>query len=111
MPAAQRTAAAKPLPEPSAEQLALAYRHLARPGWPTSVEAAMARHSYATALRQVARILHRGAWRPPGHTPLMSLRAHVPPTPTEPPQRQKTPGSSKPMDMKRAAANDRDDDN
>ena len=108
---ARRTQAAPaPLPEPTREQLALAYRHLARPGWPTSVDAAMARHSYATALRQVARILHRGAWRPPGHTPLFALPRIVPPTPTEPPQRQKTPGSSKPMDMKKAAANDRDDD-
>ena len=96
--------------EPTAEQLALAYRHLARPGWPNSVEEAMARHSYATALRQVARTLNRGAWRPLGHTPLMALRTPVPPTPTQPPGRQKTPGSSKPFDTKKAAANDRDDD-
>lgn len=96
-------------PEPSDEQLALAYRHLARPGWPTSVQAAMAVHSYATALRNVARNLNRGAWRPPGRTPLFSLPSIVPPTPTQPPGRQKTPGSSKPFDHKKAAANDTDD--
>lgn len=111
MQAAQQTPAAQPLPEPSAEQLQLAYRHLARPGWPTSVEAAMARHSYATALRQVARTLNRGSWRPPGYTPIMGAHATVPPTPTQPPGRQKTPRSSKPLpfDYRKAAANDRDE--
>lgn len=120
-----------PLPEPTEEQLALMYRHLARPGWPTTLEAALAHRVYGPCLRQAARTtnLHRGAWRPQAGAPTVPPHACVPPTPTvpaTPAQHRARTGS--PMnataiaywphartlqpqwiDRKRAAANDRDD--
>lgn len=98
--------------EPSAEQLQLAYRHMARPGWPNSLDAALAHRVYGPCIRGLARNLRRGAWRAgpaPGlHNPLAS----VPPTPAAPrmpspphkPKAAKTPH----WDAKRAAANDLD---
>lgn len=75
-----------PQPEPTEEQLALMYRHLARPGWPTTLEAALAHRVYGPCLRQAARTtnLNRGAWRPAAVAPvaLGLCHAHVPPIPT-----------------------------
>jgi hypothetical protein len=47
------------LQDPTPEQLAMAFRHLARPGWPCTLELALEKHSYRTALVQVARNLGR----------------------------------------------------
>lgn len=120
-----------PLPEPTEEQLALMYRHLARPGWPTTLEATLAHRIYGPCLRQAARLtnLNRGAWRPAAAPPAPQVHAFIPPTPTapaQPPKQRQRTGS--PMhttaiaywpaartappqwiDRKRAAANDTDD--
>lgn len=43
----------------TAEQLRLAWRHVSRPGWPPTLEAALEHPAYAVALRGIARNLHR----------------------------------------------------
>ena len=45
--------------DPPRDQLLLAYRHLCRPGWPDTLEAAMQRHSYKTAILGLARNMRR----------------------------------------------------
>lgn len=95
---------ATPAPEPTAEQLAMAYRHINRPGCPDTLEAALASPVWATCIRQLARQLHRA--RPCIAAPVRRSTAYVPPTPTAP--RQATqPGRR--FDARRAAANDFDD--
>lgn len=79
------TATISAVAEPTREQQQLAYSHMARPGWPPTLEAALAIYSYRTAINGLARRLHRPAFGQrtgPGHT-LPKLPA--PPTPTEPP--------------------------
>lgn len=44
---------------PSAEQLRLAFRHVSRPGWPSTLEAALAQPAYRVCLYGIARNLHR----------------------------------------------------
>lgn len=92
-------------PEPTREQLQLAWRHLARPGWPDTLDAALAHRSYSVALHGLARQLARApvCVQPPQRTP---STAYVPPTPTAPRQPTK-PGRR--FDARRAAANDFDD--
>jgi hypothetical protein len=107
---------------PSPEQIALAWRQLRRPSvWPASVEAALAHPVYGTCLRAMARQMARPVWQ---SAPVLSTlpRAGLPPvpaTPTAPPPRTKA-AAAKPhpdlpewrhrgIDLKRAAANDRDD--
>jgi hypothetical protein len=92
------------------EQLVLAYRHLARPGWPQTLDAALAHHTYGTCLRGLARNLRRGAWRPDAAPGVHNPAASVPPTPATPPlQACRAKAGQRPSwDGKRAAANDLD---
>ena len=96
-------------PEPTREQLQLAWRHLARPGWPDTLDAALAHRSYSVALHGLARQLARApVCTPP--PPRTGRVAYVPPTPTQPPQRSPAgPTKARRFDPKRAAANDFDD--
>jgi hypothetical protein len=94
-------------PEPTREQLVMAYRHLARPGWPGTLDAAMAHATYSVCIRGLARQLNRtpACVAAPVRTP----KAYVPPTPTAP--RAIKPATPKALrfDARRAAANDFDD--
>ena len=107
--------------EPSREQLELAFRQLARPHlWPATLDQALARPHMALCLRKLAQQLGRPAWQA-GQPRAVGTSAPVPHTPTAPPPRR--PGSPAPnprtalghsgkprgVDMKRAAANDRDE--
>lgn len=68
-----------PLPEPTEEQLLLAFRELYRPGRPASVEAMLAHPTWCIALRAVAKDLGRAPSRtscPPPRT-----LPHAPPVP------------------------------
>jgi hypothetical protein len=82
-PAAANDAAA---PEPTLEQLRLAYRHMARPGWPSTLEAALQVHTYRICITGLARRMSRPEWKPqPRPLHLVANGATVPPTPTVPP--------------------------
>lgn len=73
------------LPEPTREQRQLAYAHMARPGWPPTLDAALAVQAYRVAIDGLARRLNRPRFElrtGPGHT---LPRLPAPPTPTEPP--------------------------
>jgi len=113
-------------PPPTEEQLRLAYRHLYRPGWPTTFEAAMASHTHSICITGRARDLRRASFC--NAVPRHGLPCGpVPPTPTEPPNAlaagrrslnslakaaPRTPSARlKPsgVDLKRLAANDKDD--
>jgi hypothetical protein len=112
------------LPAPTREQLAMAYRHMANPGWPPTLEAALQVHHYSICIHGLARRLGRATWtpmaRPLAHVPSQP----VPPTPTAPravPRNRAGGGGNsiglwlRPnppqwIDGKRLAANDRDDD-
>ena len=60
MSARRTQAAPAALPEPTAEQLQLAYRQLARPDrWPPTLEQAMAHPTLGICLRAMARQLSR----------------------------------------------------
>ncbi|MEY2689165.1 MAG: hypothetical protein RL375_3363, partial [Pseudomonadota bacterium] len=81
-----RAANAATLPEPTREQLALAYRHMARPGWPSTLDAALQVHHYRICITQLARRMSRPGWTAqPRPLQLLSAGAPVPPTPAEPP--------------------------
>lgn len=95
----------KPAPaEPTPEQLVMAYRHLARPGWPDTLAAALAHPTYGVCLRGLARQLNRAPACVPA--PVRRSTAWVPPTPTAP--RQATQPARR-FDARRAAANAFDD--
>lgn len=97
----------KPLPEPTEEQLRLALRQLWRPGWPATLEAVLAHHTYAVCVRGLARNLGRAATRRAAWA-----AAAAPALPhTTPPLRAKAqaPRQPQPFDARKAAANDRDD--
>lgn len=115
-------AAAAPAPELTPEQLQLAYRQLSRPGrWPPTLEQALAHPTLGICLRALARQLSRPRWTGSPVAPTMPA-GYVPTTPTEPPPRKaQRPGGAahspqhlewrrRGIDLKRAAANDRDDD-
>lgn len=71
-------------PTPTQEQLQMAFRHLARPGWPTLLADALAHRIYGTAIRGLARNFGRrglGSPRPAHSLP----RPPAPPTPSVPP--------------------------
>lgn len=51
------------------ERLRLALRHLRRPGWPSTLEACMAKPHYALALRALAQMLNRGGQPLPARPP------------------------------------------
>jgi len=121
--AAVALATIEPAPEPTPEQLQLAYRQLARPDrWPPTLEQALAHPTLGICLRALARQLSRPRWTGSPVAPTMP-GAWVLPTPTEPPLRkaQRPAGGAahspqhlewrrRGIDLKRAAANDRDDD-
>lgn len=46
-------------PSITAEQLRLAFRQVSRPGWPSTLEAALADHTYRVCLYGIARNLGR----------------------------------------------------
>lgn len=93
--------------ELTTEQLEMARRHLARPGWPPTLEMTLADPLRAPLVRGLARSFSRGGmssgprWVPP--TP-----HHAPPVPvtqTEPPKPRLAPR----FDARKAAANDLQD--
>jgi hypothetical protein len=86
----------RPAP-PTTEQQAMAYRQLRRPGWPDTLEAALARPAYATAINGLARNLHRGGVRPA-----------APATPRAPAAAVPARRVLWTFDHKKAACNDRD---
>lgn len=96
-------------PEPTLEQLALAYRNMRRPGMPDDLAEALLRPNLAACIRGAAFNLRRLPPCAGNKPPRIGAMHWAPPTPTQPPSRQKTPGSGQPMDCKRAAANDYDD--
>lgn len=102
-------AASAQLPEPTREQLQLAYRNMCRPGMPDSLDEALKRPALRDCIYGASVRLRRAPMS--ATLPPKLGRIHwAPPTPTEAPSRQKTPGSSRPMfDHKKAAANDLDE--
>lgn len=105
------------------EQLQLAYRQLSRPGWPP-LEQCLQDHVRRTCLEGIARNMGRPAWRP------AIVAGGLPqglPIPADPEPPAKAPAKVSPItsywsrprpvvdprkrlvDLKRAAANDRDD--
>lgn len=66
---------------PTREQLLLAYRHLARPGWPDTLDAALAQYSYRTAIHGLARNLNRHRFELNAGRRHSLPDAPVPPTP------------------------------
>ncbi len=117
---------AAPPPDPTREQMYMAWRHYATPRWPP-FEAAILSPLHRPAIVALARRMHRPAWIPdPARvTSGLPRGAYVPPTPTvEPlptvPRRKPYIPAPAPAflhrarvgthDAKRAAANDREDD-
>lgn len=93
--------AVKQVAEPTTEQLQLAFRHLARPGWPETLELALKDRRISGLVRGLARSLHRAkatafpaqpqpAWAPAAIRPRLSHETAR-------------------FDAKRAAANDREE--
>jgi hypothetical protein len=97
------------------EQLQLSYRHLCRPGWPDTLEGALAQPIAAAAIKGLARQLDRAPFSAGSRdVPRAFARPVGPPlpaTPTQPPRlKPATKASWQPtFDARRAAANDRDD--
>jgi hypothetical protein len=77
------TAAAAQHVAASTEALQLAYRHLARPGWPNTLEAALAVPALRHQLHAQAATLGRPSWqqRQAVHASHSLPRSPVPPTP------------------------------
>lgn len=118
-----------PNPQPSREQMQLAFRHYADPHWPATLDEAMRRPAYSTVLTTLARRLGRPAWgamQQPQHklprmpAPATPTQADLAPHSQRPigslakgpsrglaawPKHQPKPGAH---DCKRAAANDKD---
>lgn len=109
------------------EQLQLGFRQLRRPGWPATLEEALRCPVRSGCIHGMARHLSRAQFNAGQHRPpTLPGAPPVPPTPSQPPMRKQAaglqapalrlkpgrkPGSGKPaVDLKRAAANDRDDD-
>ena len=119
----------QPRPEPTREQLEMAYRHLANPHWPPPLDLSLERWSYKKVLYSQARILSRPEFSGGNHTGHSLPRGPVPRTPE---QHELYTGNGRPTgsiargtvalgqwptlgqrsvyDVKRAAANDLDKD-
>lgn len=104
---------------PTREQLQLAFRHYADHHWPATLEDAMARPAFRATLEQLARRLNRPAWGAGPRTAPRFPQGPVPPTPHVPRSTTTTRPLSvwtKPLpatgrvDIKRLAANDKDED-
>lgn len=121
-----------PNPQPSREQLQMAFRHYADPHWPATLDEALHRPAYSKLLMTLARRLSRPTWGSVKQQVHTLPTGPVPPTPTQNelqpaswraigslatgPGRglsawPKSPNKRKPgaHDCKRAAANDKDD--
>ena len=109
--------------EPTHEQYALAFRQRQHPNrGPRTLEAALADPVYRICLRQMALRMHRPRWQGQLVATSLPKGPAVPPTPTQPPAATSSSsarlyagggigswGKPRAVDMKRAAANDRDD--
>jgi hypothetical protein len=93
------------------EQLALAFRQLKRPGWPSTVEDAMKDHTRAQLIRGMARQLSRTKFNAGSRPPFTPASAPpVPCTPCSQPARRQFPANQAlRFDARMAAANDRND--
>lgn len=94
----------------TAAQLSAAWRHMRRPGWPPTVEEALAHPVFGPGLLGTARAFSREV-RPsaPSYRPPTPRGAPpVPPTQAAPPPRQQLRKGPR-FDPRRAAANDFDD--
>ena len=120
----------QPKPEPTREQLQLAYRHLANPHWPPTLDEALARWAFRKVLHSQARVMNRPQWHGATHNGHSLPRGPVPPTPEQHelytvngrPAGSIARGAARPLsawptaadrgahDCKRAAANDTDTD-
>jgi hypothetical protein len=89
-------------------QLALAFRQLKRPGWPSTVEEAMHDHVKAQLIRGMARWLSRQPFNFGSKPPFTPAGAPpVPSTPSSAPARRQVPVNQAPrFDARMAAAND-----
>lgn len=113
---------------PSREQLQLAFRHYAGPHWPPTLDEALARPAYRAIIEQLARRISRPSWASHQRSTTRRPLVDVPATPEVPrtgnrainslattPQRplsvwtKPLPAHGR-VDIKRLAANDRDDD-
>jgi hypothetical protein len=84
-PHASGATAAQATPQPTRQQLEMAYRHLRRPNlWPPSLEEALARPHFAAALRALAIRLQRGAAFVPAHAAPPHRLPYGPPVPPTP---------------------------
>lgn len=125
-----RAATAAPAPDPAAgltdDQLRLAYRHISRPGWPPLEQCLHgADDHWRTCLAGIARNMGRPVWQPAPMATGMPQGVPVPPTPLAQPAKAAPARAARPfgspalpqgkdwrkrgIDLKRAAANDRDD--
>ncbi len=122
-----------PADMPTAEQLALAYRHHADHHWPATLEEALRRPAYRAVILQLARRINRPAWQARTGRQHGLPSAPVPATPADPSARPSAAPPRSPysqatglptplahwpkaktmgpgwVDHKRAAANDKDD--
>jgi hypothetical protein len=95
-------------PEPTPEQLRLAWRQMRDRNCPGTLEAALAHPVYGPCIKGLARNLHRASACVPA--PVRKPDGYVPPTPTAPPNGNRTTPKPLPrFDAKRAQANDFDD--
>ena len=97
-------------PEPTQEQIELAWRQMRRPAsWPGTLQAALRDRTRAICIKGYARSLARSLGRPAFNSYAAARHSRpsgpVPPTPTEPPVRRTKPP---PFDARKAAANDFD---
>ena len=92
--------------EPTDEQLRLAFRQISRPGWPATLEAAIAHRTFGVCLRAIACQLNRPGWGPRPNPAPPAVLPSAPPVSAGIPRRARpfSPGA----DLKRLAANDKD---
>lgn len=118
---APRKAAKPTQPEPTREQMALAYRVHRTHQWPETADAAIAHPVYGVCLRQAARQMHRmPVCSHPQPLRVGTPGAYIPPTPVLPPAPKAArvmnprPGSlgawsaRTTVDLKKRAAHDAD---
>ena len=92
------------------EQLQMAFRHLARPGWPATLEAPLAHPILSICLRALAINVRRGGvgGGPTYQAPTPTGAPPVPLTPVQPPVKARPRLRGPTFDARRAAANDQD---
>lgn len=97
----------------TAEQLQLAWRQVRfQPGWPPTLEAALANHTKAICLQGIARNLGRASVCAQPQRPGPATAPAAPPVPATPSSKPSTTHRQRParfdFDARRAAANDFD---